>query len=219
MNGDSGLTVDQIIQIFVAFGTILVAILAIWGDWVRYQLGLRPTLLLSLSDPRGEYITISESVDGLTMASTPAYYYHLKVSNKKRWTQAVNVRVLITALLMPAADGTLIEQPLAGPLQLMWRHAQYHPPYSLVGPDDFCDLGFIKKDQVFRLTPLVAPNNFRGQLEANQGMRIVVRAVADNAESNDLLIDIRWDGLWDDDQIRMSSHLTVKEVSASPRRF
>ncbi len=205
------LTTDQIIQLSVAVGTILVAILAIWGDWFRYHLGLRPNLALVLHDPEGEYINILESVNGLVMQTTPTYYYHLRVTNKNRWAQATNVRIVITDQLMPASDGKLVRQPLGGPLQLSWRHGELHPIYSTVGPDDICDLGFVKKGQNFRLTPLITPNNFHAALEPNQKMRLMLKALADNNESPTFIVDISWDGKWDDDQTRMASHLVVKE--------
>jgi hypothetical protein len=213
IKGRKLLTIDQIIQLFVAIGTILVAILAIWGDWFRFKLGLRPGLVLSLHDPKGEFITIDESIDGLKIESTPTYYYHLKVSNKKRWTQAINVRVVITSLLTSTSDGHLVNQPLAGPLQLMWRHSQFHPPYSIVGPDDYCDLGFIKRGQNFKLTPVINPNNFPATLQPNKMRRLILKAEADNAESNNLIIDIHWDGMWVADQNLMASHLVVKKVN------
>lgn len=201
---------DQIIQLFVALGTIAVAILAIWGDRIRYTLGLRPKLELKLIDPESELINISVSADG---ATTPARYYHLKVTNKNRWSNATNVRVVITGIAIPAADGSYKSQPLIGPLQLMWRFSKFRPSlYSIVGPDEICDLGYLKKGERFILTPYIYPNNFPGALEANQRMLIEVKAIADNAESQSICIEIFWDGIWSDDTQNMAEHLVVGEV-------
>lgn len=201
---------DQIIQLFVALGTIAVAILAIWGDRIRYTLGLGPKLDLTLIDPESELINISTSVDG---ATTPARYYHLKVTNKNRWSKATNVRVVITGIAIPAADGSYISQPLIGPLQLMWRFSNFRPSlYGIVGPDEICDLGYLKKGERFILTPYIYPNNFPGALEANQKMLIEVKAIADNAESQSICIEIFWDGNWSDDTQKMAEHLVLREV-------
>jgi hypothetical protein len=204
------LTLDQAIQIASAVGTIAVAILAIWGERIKLLFGLGPKLVLTLHDPHGELTTASK--DG---QSTLARYYHLRVSNQHRWTQATNVRVVIVGLAMPAADGNLVNQPLSGPLQLMWQFSNFHLLYSILGPDDFCDLGYILRGSRFELTPYVFPRNFTGVLERNQKMRVEVKAVADNAESKSLCVDISWDGTWSDDTLEMAKHLVVKEVSCN----
>src|SRR3990170_3002696 len=175
------MTLDQIIQIAVGVGTIAVAILAIWGDQVRHRLGLGLRLTLLLDDPLGELIDISEG----TGIRTPARYYHLRVRNSHGWSQATNVRVVITGLAKPAADGSMVTQPLSGPLQLMWRFSSYHPSYSIVGPDD-----------------------------GNQRMQVVLKAIADNAESPFICIEVSWDGQWADDTLEMAKHLVVKQVEA-----
>jgi hypothetical protein len=43
--------VEVIAEVFAAIGTVLVAVLAIWGDFFRYKLA-GPQLKLSLTDPR-----------------------------------------------------------------------------------------------------------------------------------------------------------------------
>jgi hypothetical protein len=175
-------------------------------------LGLGPKLVLRLSDPQGEPIDISNAQGG----SVSSRYFHLCVSNKHRWSPATNVRVVITGLAKPAADGKLVNQPLSGPLQLMWRFSNFHPIYSIVGPDDICDWGSVRRDSKFQLSPFVFPNNFGGTIEPNGRMRVQVKAVADNAESKSLCVDISWDGHWSDDTLGMANHLVVKEVNCSP---
>jgi len=204
------ISLDQAIQIAVAVGTVAVAILAIWGDRVRHLFGLGPRLHVSLDDPEGESIAIAEGAG----RSTPARYYHIRVKNSHRWSQATNVRVVIVGLSRPAADGTLAPQPLSGPLQLMWRFSAFHPNYSTVGPDDIADLGFMKKGKAFILTPFVTPANFRGSLARNERLQVVVQATADNAESKPITIDVNWDGMWADDATDMAKHLVVRQVKA-----
>jgi hypothetical protein len=48
------------VQIFVALGTIAVAVLAIWGDWIRDKLA-GPKLRLALLDAEG---TVTHRRDG-----------------------------------------------------------------------------------------------------------------------------------------------------------
>jgi hypothetical protein len=44
-------------------------------------------------------------------------------------------------------------------------------------------------------------------------MRIEVLAISDETESNQLGIDIAWDGVWSEDDAVMRTHLVAKEVT------
>ena len=200
------MTLDQWIQMSVAIGTLAVAVTAIWGQRIAHAIGLGPSLRLELVDALGELI-ISRSGDG---SSSELRYYHVRVSNAHRWAQATNVRVVITAISKPSADGTLARQALVGPLQLMWRFSNFHPQYSIVGPDDIADIGHVTPGLGFTLTPFVFPNNFTGSLHPHEQMRVELRAVADNGESQALCLDISWDGAWSTDTLTMATHLVVK---------
>ena len=190
-------------------GTIIVAILAIWGDRIRTLLGLGPKLVLELHDHMGEYNELRDDKNNIVGHGR---WYHLRVSNVRKWTKAINVRIVIIELTKPAADGSFIRQPLSGPLQLMWRLSHFHTLFSNVGPDDICDLGNIFRGGDFKLTPFVFPGNFEGTLKANQKMRVMVQAHADNAESQPLSIEISWNGIWKDGDFEMSQHLVVKKI-------
>jgi len=191
-----------------SLGTIIVAILAIWGEQIRSIIGLGPKLVVKLHDPIGEVVPMMVNNRPVDYAR----WYHLRVRNKHKWTKAANVRITIIALSKPAADGSYTAQTLSGPLQLMWRFSEFHPLFSNVGPDDYCDLGNVSMNGDFKLTPIVFPGNFEGTLKANQKMKVVVQAVADNAESEPLTVEISWDGVWEDGDFEMSRHLVVKEI-------
>lgn len=62
------------------------------------------------------------------------------------------------------------------------------------------------------MTPYITPNNFPGTLDANQKMLLEIKALADDAESPSVCIEISWDGKWEDDSRKMAEHLVVKEV-------
>ena len=80
-----------IIQGIGAFCTLIVAILAIWGNSIRSFLA-GPKLKICLHDPEGELNFLQDG--------TPARYYHLKVTNKRRGAQAKNVRVILTKIFI-----------------------------------------------------------------------------------------------------------------------
>ena len=75
-----------LVQGLVAVGTLLLAVIAIWGDWIRHRL-LGPNLTINLLDTEG---TLNHITDG-----TPGRYYKLKVSNSRKWSPAINVRVIL----------------------------------------------------------------------------------------------------------------------------
>jgi len=199
-------------QFVVAFATFTAVAVALWGDRLKQKFGLGPELVLTLLDPEGE---LTKAWIAPLLMGIPERYYHLKVSNRHRWAPANNVRVLLTRLEKPAADGGLTNQALSGPLRLMWRFPEAHPQYPVVGPDHICDLGRLRQEGEFLLSTYVTPNNFAGSVKANQRMRVEIKAVADNAESEPLTVDIAWDGEWSDDTPTMATHLVVKANARS----
>jgi len=92
-----------IIQGIVGAGTLIVAIIAIWGALVRSWL-FGPKLKVSLLNPKGEINPLSDG--------TQVRYYHLKVTNNRKRAPAQNVRVLLTKIFQLAADGGLVDRSL-----------------------------------------------------------------------------------------------------------
>ena len=196
---------NLIIQGAVALGTILIAAIAIWGDLVRSWLS-GPKLKVRLLNRLGELTNLSDG--------TPVWYYHLKVTNDRKGSPTHKVRVVLTKIFQPAADGSWVDRSFSGPLQLTWQFPQFHVQFPSVGPDHVSDLGCIVKGRQFVLTPYVTPNNFKGFVGANQSIRVEVMAVADNGQSKPTLIEIAWDGNWSEEPEKMSRHLVVKEVTS-----
>ncbi len=69
-----------------ALGGLLVVIVAVWGDELKAAL-VGPRLHLHLADPRGEPLQIG-GLDGR--------YFHVKVTNDRPWSPALNTRVLLS---------------------------------------------------------------------------------------------------------------------------
>jgi hypothetical protein len=190
-----------VIQGLVAFGTLLLGAIAIWGDFIRHRL-LGPRLKIKLLDQNGTLTNIA--------SGSPGRYYKIDVSNRRRWSPAINVRVILKNILKPAADGTLTPQVLSGPIQLTWIWLL--PQYPTIGPNEICTFGKLIKGENFYLSTYIVPNNFVGHLKPSEKMLIEVQAVADNAESEPLFVEISWDGRWSDDTLQMRQHLVVKEA-------
>src|SRR5438552_14802219 len=85
-----------------AFGTLAVAALAIWGDYIRARLV-----------PGRLAVEIYEK-DGDTVGQPPnqIYYRHLRAVNRRPWRRPENCRVLLRAMSRRGPNG--IFQPDAG---------------------------------------------------------------------------------------------------------
>lgn len=193
-----------VVQAIYTFATIIIAIWAIWGEWFRSRwLGRKLTVVLQ--DPAGG---LTRQNDG-----TKVRYYHPKVSNSCRCASARNVRVVVTHLARAAAGGpTPPLRQLSSHPQLTWAYSEWHPQYSTIGPDEVCDLGYAAQNGAFKLTPYIFPNNFEGALNGAGRLLVEVRAVADNAQSKPIQVEVGWDGIWCEDTAGMSRHLLVRTV-------
>jgi len=192
------------IQIATVIATLLLGAIAIWGDSIKEKL-LGPKLQLSLFDPEGDRINLRDG--------TNARYYHLRVTNTHRLAQAHNVRVVVTKIVGPSADGSIPDETLSGPVQLTWQHGHSMPQYPTVGPSINCDLGCLLKDKGFSLSLLFVPNNVNPQVPSNQKMQIEAIAVSDETESNPITVEIIWDGVWTEDAKEMRKHMVVSEIN------
>ncbi len=196
--------IEIVILLLGVIGTWAIAIIAIWGDSIRSCV-LGSKLELKLHDPRGE---ITKVKDG-----TPIRYYHLDVNNKRKNAKAINVRVLVTKLLRPLADGSFANESLNSPLHLTWQFPEHRPKFLTIGHNqESCDLGCIPRNGKFGLCPYLLPAKYNIFLKAKEKIRIEIVAIAENATSNKVNLEISWDGKWDDDRETMKKHLVVKEM-------
>lgn len=193
-----------ITQVFIAIGTVAVAILAIWGEKIRDWMA-GPRLEFKLHNARGD---ITTRQDGLR-----TIYYHVKIENKRQWSPARRVRILCTAISKKAPDGSFVQEPLIIPVQLTWAFPSFHELLPNIATDDICDLGFLDENsRQFRLSLYIYPNNFRGFISANEAMRVSLIASADNFTSKSpYVLEISWDGNWNSNLEEMQKHLVIKE--------
>jgi hypothetical protein len=190
-------------QWLLAAGTLILAVIAIWGHVIRAKL-YGPRLSMKLQDLRGN---LSEFSDGVM-----SRYYHIVVANPRRISPAHNVRVVIKAIFRPSADGTMHPAPLSGPMQLTWQFQQYKPQFQTIGAESICDLGFLREREQFSLSTLYRSISFEPTLSAGHKMVVTLVALSDEVESKELMVEIAWDGEWDKDSDIMAKHLEVKPV-------
>jgi hypothetical protein len=197
-------TVEILASVFTAIGTVVVAVLAIWGDWFKDRLA-GPKLELSLRDPRGD---LTQRNDGKR-----EIYYHLEVTNRRSWSLAQQVRVIVVGLAKRRPDGEFFPESMILPMQLTWAFPTFHEMLPTISKNDICDLGFVTEGAgQFRLSVYIWPNNCRGFLNAGEAMRVKIVAMAHNGQSTPIVLEISWDGTWSADREEMQRHLVVKET-------
>ena len=196
-----------ILEIFIAIGTVAVAILAIWGDWFRDRFA-GPKLELSLRSSRGNLTT---------MNGRQALYYHLAVQNHRKWSLAKGVQIMIRGIWRKAADGTFKAETLAAEIPLTWAFPQFSPINPPIRDSRICDLGFLAQDAAhYQPSLYFYPNNFTGNVGKNDSVRFGIGITAENFTSKVLfVVEVSWDGTWSTDLDQMERHLVIKEIEAS----
>ena len=192
-----------------AIGSILVAILAIWGDYFRSLLA-GPKLTIDIYNPKGDFNIAGVNIIG---EGKYRYYYHLKIKNVRQWSPAKRVRILCTSIARKQGD-KFTPESLVIPVQLTWAFPSLNEATPIISTEKICDIGYVgEKEQHFVLTPYIVPNNFRGIVSKGETIRIGLVAEADNYVSKKpYYIDIYWDGNFSRDKEVMAKHLVISEA-------
>jgi hypothetical protein len=198
-----------------AVGSILVAIMAIWGEWVR-SIFVGPKLKLIPHNFRGTITTLTE-IDRKTLEPIRSYkaiYYHLRVDNSRRWVTAKNCRVLLRQLHRRGPDGEFHIIPLVVPLQFVWSPAEWAPTLQTVADNEILDLGAITElSGKFEPKCYVTSANFQGFVGPNEAVRYSLSIVADNYVSPKVQVfEVAWNGKWSENLDDMEKYVTIKEV-------
>jgi hypothetical protein len=200
-------------------GTWVIAISAIWGERVRAAL-FKPHLDVSLVSAAGESITetLTWVSDGKPASrQRKARYYHLRVSNRRRFPVAHETQLAIEAIEMPGPDGTP-HVVYRGPVPLTWRHQSLYPTARNVGPAAEAHLFAIDEDDDLKLMPLVVPNNFVQKQRGPMRMWVTVAAHALECDSQPVRVAIAWDGKWEAGEAEMLKHVRFTASEEKPSR-
>ena len=187
----------------MVIGTLLLAVIALWGHIIRGR-WLGPRLKIALKDPKGNK---SKFTDGVM-----SRYYHLRVFNERRVAPAHNVRVVIQNIYRPKADGTMCLSPLSGQIQLAWQYQASNPQFQTIGAESSCDLGHLRQNESFKLSALYKSISFDDTVKAGEKIVLDLLALSNETESDIFRIEISWDGQWSDDSDEMVNHLVLRPV-------
>ncbi len=199
--------IEVIAVVFTAIGTVTVAVLAIWGDFFRYKFA-GPQLELSLNNPRGDLTARANQIQ--------AYFFHLRVRNRRLWSPAKDVRVLLERIARRRPDGSFLTESLVYPLPLAWTPSELGDFVRTIFDTATCDLGFLDQNvKQFTLSTLITPNNVHSYVAADSAIRVRIVASGQNATSSKpLFLEIAWDGSWTANRDEIQRHLVVKEIAS-----
>ncbi|MGD0266196.1 MAG: hypothetical protein ABSD47_14750 [Candidatus Methylomirabilota bacterium] len=207
-----------------AVGTILLAFVAVFQDWLR-RLVLRPRLTLEVTNrpPDCHLTTVFFSFLG-KFGNVPCYYFRFLVGNSGNQS-ATNVEVVAACLHRRQADGIFRKVEAFPPLNLLWSH-YLQPHYASINPSSpkHCDLGRILEPKVRGDIPQIEgaePPGYAGKALMSLALavkpntlthwlvpgvyRLELQASASNAAPTRRTLEISLAGDWFDDEQKMLS--------------
>ncbi len=196
------------VQVAAALGTIGAVLVALFGQVWRAK-SFPPQLVLTLPRPHGDperaRLTSDDFPDG---RQGEARFYRLRVSNRRRWSPANQVQVVLLGVEAPTTDGQFRPTWL-GDVPLTWTHQQVFPALRTIGSDAHVDLCSVVKDKWLQLHPLIVPFGLEVLSRHRTTWRLWVQAKSNECESHVLRVTIYWDGEWHNDAREMGRHLKI----------
>lgn len=204
------------VQLAVAVGTLSAVIVALFGQAFRAKF-FPPKLSLNLVNQDGERTRvrlkwIENEVE--QEREEDARYYHIRVSNARRWSVANQVHVVLLRVEEPGADGQFALS-WTGDVPLGWRHQQVYPILRTIGPPSDVDLCSVVKDKWLQLHLLVVPYNWEVKRRTRTRLLLFLQARSDEADSTILRVEVSWDGQWHEGAQEMQRHLVLKVENAA----
>jgi hypothetical protein len=198
------------VSVLVALGTLIVAFVAVFGDWIRSRI-IPPKLVLSLRPP-----TLTEVRNATQDKVGMAWYFGLDVRNLRPWRKATNCRVVLTALHRACSEGRVEPEPMSIPLPFHWAVVPVAPLYlSVTSQGEVVNFGVLQQGKDFEPVLISRTLNFRHTVRANETAWFSVQIRADDLISEHCQVfKVFWDGQWSDDSKEISSRVQICEVSA-----
>lgn len=209
------------LNLFTGLSTFGAVVVALFHDTLRHYL-LPPRLHIRLDGYPSS--TTSTSVIGPDPLEDPietqSLWFHVKVSNERRYISATAVQLMLLRVDEPDAAGVFSTVWL-GEVPLYWQHRA--STEQTLGFPMNADLisctkrAFLEKTPFLRIQTVLLPNELsRIAIRGTKvHMRLMVQARSLQVDSDPLLIEVAWDGTWSDDLNQMARRLVVKEISAT----
>ena len=198
---------NTISNILVAFGTLILAAVAIWGDVIRAKWA-PPKLRIIPFNTRG---TVTQFTQGPRVI-----YYHLKVINDRPWFAGKNCQIRLTEISKRGPNNQPIPIPNPVPESFVWSPARIAPDRVNIAKDHIFDFMSVAEGDN-KVIPVLYwyPNNFIGTVMPNQAFQYSLEIIGDNlVKSHIQVFEVAWNGQWDDNLDRMAFNLTITEITA-----
>jgi len=206
------------VQAAVAVGTIGAVVIALFGEAIRARL-FPPMLVLDVARPEG-LVGVVPTVDehGHIKGLIPARWYHLNVTNTRRWSPVRNARVVVTRVDRRGPDGTF-QQTWDGELPLRWANEEHTSKVRTIGAPARADLCALAEGSGAALIQVsVRPPEFPAVIEKDRPILVYLQARGDEGDSPVLALQIAWDGQWHagSQEMRRSFVISRHELPTSP---
>jgi len=198
------------IDALVAVGTLLIAVMAIWGDWFRYHLAPQPKLIIE-PDIRGDTVNLGDPKN--PTKGMKGMIFHLKVVNNS-WVPANDCHVMLRGISRRGPDGQFYPVPMSIPLQFVWAPGEITPPSITLIKEQILDLGIIT-ETADKFVPRLYwyPRDFQGNVGKNEVVHYKLEIEATNFTSPRYQVfEVAWDGIWESEPEKMEQHIRIKEI-------
>jgi hypothetical protein len=196
------------VQIFSSLITLLVGIIAIWGNLIRYKISPLK-LKINGQNLHGELTTWTNGPNYYKV-----YYYHLKVVNNSNWQLAKHCRVLLTGIYKKDSNGSFVYTEFNALHSFEWTPSEYSKEYVDITDKHNFDFGRIFEN-INTFNPVIKgyPNNFKGNLKPNETIRYCLKIDGVGfRQKNDQIFEVFWNGKWSDNEEIMKKNINIKEI-------
>jgi hypothetical protein len=199
---------------FTAGAALVAVFVSLYVLRLRHWL-IPPRLELTLANPEGwpGVVYFLDENNKAARKEVKGIWYHVRVSNKTRWSPVAGVHIFLLSIEAPDASGAFQQVWGEPPTALVWRFEAGNKEPKTIGRPEECDFCHVLRDDTgeLRLSPIKegpAPHMFRAPV----ALILTLQARGTEADSEPYRLRIDWDGQWSDDQKQMRRHLVVKPV-------
>lgn len=211
MSAECQFWLNWAVNAVTAVATVGAVVVALFFDRMRARF-FPPLLNLQIANAKGvKTIVRLTSPDG-SERNEDGRYYHLRVANERRWSQASQVQVFLVRIEEPGPDEAF-NVTWSGDVPIKWRLQEIFPPARDIGPAADCDLCSVVKNKWVQLHPLIQPFNLNTTKREACRFVVTLQARSTEADSPFIRIQIAWDGRWEDGDHEMQRHLTLRVLA------
>jgi hypothetical protein len=214
------------VQALSAVATVAAVYVALFGGWIRHKL-TPPKLRISLLSTEGketDALMLNPNEPSGPPVPTPSRWYHVRVTNDRKWAEATEVQVWLVRIEELDAAGQF-RATWAEEVPLKWRYMTVVNPAAtrVVGHDQHADLIAFYKRGVTTLHPflqlqaLLIPSRLNIHRTGDCRLRLVLAARGREAVSNELTVDVGWNGRWPESAEDAVRGIVIREVGAPSR--